>query len=96
MVRCAVLTKQLPSLVLSMAMARTWKGTGGCVGLGQDPRALQLVSGEGTSLPVPQLYQVQLACVSKSTGSTMNKSWVLALPILSCVTLRFKFQFSHL
>ena len=54
------------------------------------------MSGEGVSLPVPQLYQVHLACVSKSTGSTGNKSWVLALPIPSCVTLRFKFQVSHL
>ena len=50
---CTVLTKQLPSLVLSTAMAGTWKGTGGWVSLEQDPCALQLVSGEGTGLPAP-------------------------------------------
>ena len=70
------------------------KSRGTLVGVMRSPGGL--VSGEGTSLPVPQLYQVQLACVSKSTGSIVNKSWVLALPIPSCVTLRFTFQFSHL
>ena len=47
-----------------------------------------------TRFPVLQLHQVLLDCVSINTGLAVNKSWILAHPILSCVTLSFKFQFS--
>lgn len=46
--------------------------------------------------PVPQLHQVLLAHVSKSTVLVVNQNWVLAPPIPSCKILSFKSQFSHL
>lgn len=41
------------------------------------------VGGDGNPLPVPQLHQVLVAHVSKSTGLPVNQSWVLALPLPS-------------
>lgn len=49
-----------------------------------------------TLFQFPQLHQGLVAYVSKSTGLPVNQSWVLALPLPTCVTLSFKSQFSHL
>lgn len=55
-------------------MGKFWGLVGG--GLGE-------VGGDGNPLPVPQLHQVLVAHVSKSTGLPVNQSWVLALPLPS-------------